>query len=252
MPDPLINEILTLGQSLGCHPARLILAEEGSLAARINDTRVAVSRRGAHLAELQAADFVHLDLQRMNEVIAHDPVLPEDLAGAQLHAEFGAEPHEDATLFAWLLALDPAVRVAVHIHPVIVDQITASPRARQFADRRTVHNEVLALGSASLLVNYADPGLGLTREIQKKMILWRDRNKSVPRVILVQNHGVILLGETCLALLRTIDALLKYAELFAGASLLGGPVFLTPQAITQIEQHHRGSPTAPTPSAPAP
>jgi ribulose-5-phosphate 4-epimerase/fuculose-1-phosphate aldolase len=241
MADPLINEILTLGQSLGQHPARLVLADEGSLAARITDDRVAVTRRGAHLAGLLAADFVHLDMQRINEVIAHDPVLPEDLAAAQLHADYGAEPHEDATLFSWLLALDPAVRIAVHIHPVIVDQIIASPRARQFADRRTVHNEVLALGSASLLVNYAEPGLGLTREIQKKMILWRDRNKSVPRVILVQNHGVIMLGETGLALLRSVNALLKYAELFAGASLLGGPVFLTPQAITQIEQHHRGA-----------
>jgi len=240
MADPLINEILTLSRSLGRHPARLILAEEGSLASRITDTRVAVTRRGAHLAELQAADFVHFDLQRLNEVMAVETVLPEDIAGARLHGEDGAEPHEDLTLFAWLLALDPSVQVAVHIHPVIVDQIIASPRARQFADRRTVHNEVLALGSASLLVNYADPGIGLTREIQKKMILWRDRNKSVPRVILVQNHGVILLGETGLGLLRSIDALLKYAELFAGASLLGGPVFLTPQAITQIEQHHRG------------
>ena len=241
MADPLINEILTLGQSLGRHPGRLVLADEGSLASRITESRVAVTPRGAHLAELQAADFVHLDFQRINEVIARDPVLPEDLAGAQLHAGYGAEPHEDATLFCCLLALDPTLRIAVHIHPVIVDQITASPRARQFADRRTVHNEVLALGSASLLVNYADPGLGLTREIQKKMILWRDRNKSVPRVILVQNHGVILLGETGMALLRTIDSLLKYAELFAGASLLGGPIFLTPQAITQIEQHHRGA-----------
>src|SRR5208283_3384889 len=127
------------------------------------------------------------------------------------------EPHEDLTLFGCLLALDPVLRVAVHIHPVIVDQIIASPRARQFADRRTVHNEVLALGSASLLINYADPGMGLTREIQKKLVLWRDRNKSVPRVILVQNHGVIVLGESSQALLRTIEALLKYAELFAGA-----------------------------------
>lgn len=241
MADPLINEIVTLGQALGRHPSRLVLPEEGALALRITDNRLAVSRRGAQLAEVTSADFVHLDLQRVNEVIAQDPVLPEDLAAAQMHAEFGAEPHEDATLFAWLLAIDPLVRVAAHIHPVIVDQITASPRARQFADRRTVHNEVLALGAASLLVNYVEPGLCLTREIQKKMILWRDRNKSVPRVILVQNHGVILLGETGLGLLRSIDAILKYAELFAGASLLGGPVFLTPQAITQIEQHRRGA-----------
>jgi ribulose-5-phosphate 4-epimerase/fuculose-1-phosphate aldolase len=238
--DTLINDTLTLGQALGTHPARLILAEEGSMAARLTDTRIAVTRRGAHLAALTAADLVHFDLQRLNDVIAMEPVLPEDIAGAQLHADPGAEPHEDITLFAYLLGLDPGLKVAVHIHPAIVDQIIASPRARQFADRRTVHNEVLALGPASLLVNFADPGIALTREIQKKMILWRDRNKSVPRVILVQNHGVILLGASGLALLRSIEALLKYAELFAGASLLGGPVFLTPQAITQIEQHHRG------------
>jgi ribulose-5-phosphate 4-epimerase/fuculose-1-phosphate aldolase len=241
MADSLINEILALGHSLGNHPARLVLAEEGSLAGRITETRVAVTRRGAHLAQLEAGDLVHFDLPKLTDIIAHEPVLAEDIAAAQLHAEFGAEVHEDLTLFAYLLGLDPGLRVAVHIHPVIVDQITASPRARQFADRRTVHNEVLALGSASLLVNYADPGLGLTREIQKKMILWRDRNKSVPRVILVQNHGVIMLGADNVSLLRSIEAVLKYAELFAGASLLGGPVFLTPQAITQIEQHHRGA-----------
>jgi ribulose-5-phosphate 4-epimerase/fuculose-1-phosphate aldolase len=241
MSDLLITEIQTLGQSLGRHPAPLVLAGEGSLACRITESRLAITRRGANLGELQAADFVHVDLKRINEVIAQDPVLPEDLAGAQLHAESGAEADEDVTLFAWLLTLDPAVRFAAHIHPVVVDQITASPRARQFADRRTVHDEVLALGGASLLVNYAEPGLNLTREIQKKMILWRDRNKAVPRVILVQNHGVVALGETGFALLRTIDAVLKYAELFIGASLLGGPVFLTPQAITQIEQHHRGA-----------
>ena len=238
MADPLINELLTLGQSIGRHPAQLVLPGEGSLAARVTETRIAISCRAANLAEIAAPDFVHLDLQRVVEIIAHDPVLPEDLAGAQLHAEPGAEPDEGMTLYAWLLSQDPELRFAAHIHPVLVDQITASPRARQFADRRTTHNEVLALGSASLLVNYTDPGLPLTREIQKKMILWRDRYKSVPRIILVQNHGVMLLGGTVAGLLHSIDALVKYAELFAGASLLGGPVFLTPQAITAIEQHH--------------
>jgi len=241
MADSLINEILELGHSVGAHPGKLVLAGEGALGARITDSRLAVSRRGANLAEVAVGDLVHFDLEKLSDVIAHEPVLAEDLAGAQLHAGYGAEAHEDLTLFGCLLALDPGLRVAVHIHPVAIDQITASPRARQFADRRIVHNEVLAMGSAMLLVNYAEPGLTLTREIQKKMILWRDRNKSVPRVILVQNHGVIMLGATNEGLLGEIEALLKYAELFIGASLLGGPVFLTPQAITQIELHHRGA-----------
>jgi len=241
MADLLITETLALGRMLGKHPGRLVLAEEGALGARVSETRIVVTRRGANLGELETGDLLHYDLARLSEVIAMEPVLPEDIAGAQLHASPGVEAHEDLTLFACLLALDPALRYATHVHPVIVDQITASPRARQFADRRTVHNEVLALGPASLLVNYTDPGMLLTREIQKKLILWRDRNKSVPRVILVQNHGVILLGGSSAGLQRMIEALIKYAELFAGASLLGGPVFLTPQAITQIEQHHRGA-----------
>lgn len=241
MTDPLIHEILSTGQALGKHPGALVLEGEGSVAARMTDTRMVVSRVGADLAGLVPTDFVHFDLQRFNEVNAQETILPEDLAATRLHAAPGAEPQEDAPLFGWLLALEPAVRVAAHIHPVVVDQITASPRARQFADRRTVHNEVLLLGAASLLVNYSEPGLPLTREIQKKMVLWRDRYKSVPRVILVQNHGVILLGETGPGLLRCVDGLLKYAELFTNASLLGGPVFLTPQAITQIESSRRGA-----------
>lgn len=202
---------------------------------------MAVTRQRAGLAKLEPADWLHYDIERLNAASAQDPVNAEEVAGARLHGEYGAEPHEDLTLFCWLLAQDPALRMVAHIHPVVVDQITASPRARQFADRRTVHDEVIELGSASLLVNYAEPGIGLAREIQKKMILWRDRNKSVPRIILVQNHGVILAATTSEVLLRQIEALLKYAELFVGASLLGGPVFLTPQAITQIEQHHRGA-----------
>jgi len=241
MADSLINEILELGHSLGGHAGRLVLGGEGAIGARITDSRLVVTRRGAKLGKLEAADLGHYDMERLSEVIAPEPALPEDLTGAQLHAGHGAEVHEDLTLFGCLLALDPALRLAVHIHPVAIDQITASPRARQFADRRIAHNEVLAVGSAMLLVNYAEPGLTLTREIQKKMILWRDRNKTAPRVILVQNHGVILLGATNAGLIDSIEALLKYAELFIGASLLGGPVFLTPQAITQIEQHQRGA-----------
>jgi ribulose-5-phosphate 4-epimerase/fuculose-1-phosphate aldolase len=243
MADSPNNEILELGHALGRHAGRLVLPGEGVIACRVTETRLAITRRGARLAEMESADLIQFDMQRLDEVIALEPVLPEDLIGAQLHAAPGAEAHEDLTTLACLMGMDPALMVAAHIHPVLVDQITASPRARQFADRRIVHNEVLSLGSAALLVNYTEPGIALTREIQKKMILWRDRYKSVPRIIHVQNHGVIMTATSATDLLDRIAALLKYAELFAGASILGGPVFLTPQAITQIEQqnHPRGN-----------
>ena len=127
MADPLITDLLSLGISLGAHPGQLALAEEGAVASRVTDSRMVVSRRGASLAELQAGDLVHLDFPRMEEIISQDTVLLADLAGAALHAEREALPHEDAPLFVYLLGLDETLKVAVHIHPVSVDQITASP-----------------------------------------------------------------------------------------------------------------------------
>ena len=131
------------------------------MASRITENRVAVSRRGALLAQIEPGDFVHLDLPRVNEVIAQEPVLPKTWPARNCTRSTGRSRTRICRSLPACLGLDPVVRYAIHIHPLIVDQITASPRARQFADRRTVHNEVLALGASSLLVNYMEPGLAL-------------------------------------------------------------------------------------------
>ena len=86
-----------------------------------------------------------------------------------------------------------------------------------------------------LLVPYADPGLPLARELKRKMLLWRDRYKIVPKVVLIHNHGMIVLGNSPGALLKTIDTTIKAAQVFIGASMLGGPVFLTPNNVTHLE-----------------
>lgn len=235
MADPLIDEFLALARALGTHPGRVAIWEEGSLAVRVSRERLIVTRRGACLAELGREDLVPLDAGKMCELAAATtPPTAEELLAAQLDPEDAGAPCLDALLFAYLQSLE-GLRFIAHVHPIVVDHITASPRARQFADRRTLFNEALHLGSASLLVPYAEPGLPLARETQRKMTLWRDRFKTIPCVILMQNNGVVLLGNSRRDILQTLDMLMKYADVFVGASLLGGPVFLTPQQITQVE-----------------
>ena len=95
--------------------------------------------------------------------------------------------------------------------------------------------EIIGCGAASLLVPYADPGLPLARETRKKIVLWRDRHKTPPRVILLQNHGMIVLGETPEALLRATEMALKSAQVFIGSAMMGGPVFLTPNQVANVE-----------------
>lgn len=233
MADAQITELLELTRALAEHPARLALWNEGSGALRVSADRLAVTPRGAMFSRMNAQDLFELDAAKLLELAAAD-ALPEDaIQDAVLHAGPGA-PSVDALLYGYLLSFEN-VRLCVHVHPVEVDQITASPRARQFSDRRTLPHEVIACGSASLLVPYADPGLPIAREVQRRMVLWRDRYKVTPKLVLIQNHGMFVLGATREDILHTIEMTIKAAQTFIGAAMLGGPVFLTPTNVSQIE-----------------
>ena len=170
----------------------------------------------------------------MTDLVSADTAGEEELATARISPDETAIPTTDALLYAYLLGFDGAT-MAAHVHPVEINQITCSPRARQFADRRSVPNEITAFGSAMLLVPYADPGLQLAKEVKRRMLLWRDRYKILPKVVLIHNYGMIVLGNNPGELLKTIDTTLKAARVFIGASMLGGPVFLTPNNVTHLE-----------------
>jgi rhamnose utilization protein RhaD (predicted bifunctional aldolase and dehydrogenase) len=234
MPQTLFDELPELARTLGAHPSRLVIWNEGSCAVKTSAHSYRVTVAGANLAGLKRSDSVEFDLAKMTELVAADLTGEEELAAARILPEETAPPSTDALLYAYLLGFE-GVTMAAHVHPVEINQITCSPRARQFADRRSVPNEITAFGSAMLLVPYADPGLQLAKEVKRRMLLWRDRYKTVPKVVLIHNHGMIVLGDSPVELLKTIETTLKAAQVFIGASMLGGPVFLTPNNVTHLE-----------------
>lgn len=238
-----MTEFSTLARALGEHPSRLVLWDEGALAMRLSDERYVVTRRGARLAKLKPGDMVHLDLAKMAALAVADVITPEELESAQFgpgkdEGDESAEPCRDALLFAVLLSME-GVRFAAHVHPIVVDMITASPRGRQFAERRMLFHEALALGATLPLVPYADPGAPLAQEVKRRLSQWRERYQSTTNVILLQNHGVILLGNSAEDVVRTVEMLNKYAEVFVGAAALGGPVFLSPPSVSQVDVHRQ-------------
>lgn len=233
MMDEPLSELIDLSHAIGQHPSRMALWHEGACAMKISGGGLAVSRRGAHLAALTAGDVVRMDLEKTAELILLDTVSEETIAEVQ-SAPGAASPSLDAILFAWLLSLDEN-KFAVHVQPVEVNQILGSPRARQFAERRTVAHEVPARGVASALMPYADPGLPLAKEVKRKLALWRDRYKVVPKLLFIQNHGMIVLGNSREEILLTTELTVKSAQVFIGAALMGGPAFLTPDNVQHLE-----------------
>lgn len=234
MPDSSSHDLSELARAIGTHPSRLTIWNEGSCAIKTSATRYYVTAAGANLAALKAGDSVEFDLTKMTDLLSADTVSEEEFSAARVNPGETAPASSDALLYAYLLGFEGAT-MAAHVHPVEINQIACSPRVRQFADRRSVPGEITAFGSAMLLVPYVDPGLPLAKEVKRKMLLWRDRYKIIPKVVLIHNHGMIVLGNSPETLLKTIDTVIKAAQVFIGASMLGGPVFLTPNNVTHLE-----------------
>lgn len=233
MPDSPSSELVQLAHELSAHGSSSIIWQEGSCALKLSEERYLVTPRGAQLGALAESQAVSLALPAMENLSKAESLSEEQLAEAMADTE-GKSPTLDALLYAYLLSLE-GVRLAAHLHPVEVNQILCSPRARQFADRRMLPDEIIGCGNAALLASYADPGLALAKEVRRRMVLWKDRFKTVPKVVLVQNHGMFVLGETSKEIRQTTEMMIKAAKVFIGAAALGGPVFLTPNNVSQIE-----------------
>jgi rhamnose utilization protein RhaD (predicted bifunctional aldolase and dehydrogenase) len=143
------------------------------------------------------------------------------------------KPSVEAAFHAWLLSLEN-VQFVGHCHPVAANQVLCSPRARDFAERRLFPDEVVCCGPASVFVPYTDPGIPLAREIKERVLLYIKQSGFTPRLVLLQNHGIIALGPTPDSVLSCILMATKAAEIFVGAAALGGPNFMSPKDIERI------------------
>ena len=152
------------------------------------------------------------------------------------------KPSIEALFHAWLLSLE-GVQFVGHCHPTTCNQVLCSPRARDFADYRMFPDQTVYCGAKSVFVPYVDPGLPLAREIRDKTQAFIKENAVVPKLILLQNHGVIALDRTAQSVLACLLMAEKAAEIFVGAAAMGGPHFMAAASVERIagrpDEHYR-------------
>jgi rhamnose utilization protein RhaD (predicted bifunctional aldolase and dehydrogenase) len=239
------QSLLELSHHLGDARLRMAILGEGNTSVRLDDETFLVKASGSNLAALQAADVTRCAFVRLLPLLdaegATDVAVDQALMAARLDPA-AKKPSIEALFHAFLLTL-PGVRCVGHVHAIAVNQILCSPRAREFAERRACPDEIVMCGVESVFVPYADPGLGLSQAIRREVIAFVKRTGRDPKLILLQNHGVIAVGPSPKAVLGSLLMAEKAAEIFVGAAALGGPVFLTSAQCERIagrpDEHYR-------------
>jgi rhamnose utilization protein RhaD (predicted bifunctional aldolase and dehydrogenase) len=142
-------------------------------------------------------------------------------------------PSVETVLHALALK-EMGVKFIAHTHPTAVNAIMCSVRPEQAISGRLFPDEIVVCGPAPAYVPYTDPGFELAVTVRRVMHTYADQYGMPPKVILMQNHGLIALGASPQEVDNITAMYVKTCRVLLGAYALGGPHFLTQGNVDRI------------------
>ena len=191
----LLAETVELARAFGADP-EFVRAGGGNISAKANGV-LFIKPSGVSLATLTVESLIALAIEPLLELLEGGPKpgsAPGSAPGsdavlsigeaARLSPADGRRPSVELLFHA--LLPEPIV---LHTHPTTINSLTCSVGARALAER--------ILGDRVVWCPYVDPGLSLARAIRAERRAFAERTgRSAPRAILLQNHGLIVSGDT--------------------------------------------------------
>lgn len=233
-----LGNLIALARSLGDFNYGQVIFAEGNTSCRDGET-LWIKASGAQMDGIGPDGFVQVDLNKVVQSLDQPRGSDEDLRRllneARTDPNANNFPSTETFMHAWLLSL-PGVSIVAHTHPVSTLGVMCGPMAREFAENRYFPDQVVLCGPRSPFVPYCAPGFDLAVAIRGACA------GSVPKTILLQNHGMIATGKTANEALAACLMMEKAAQVFVAA---GKPRPLTPDEVAHIQnwtdEHYRQS-----------
>lgn len=187
--------------------AKYCVGMEGNISAKTNNGLL-LKASGAKLDSLTKEDLVLVNSN-----------------GVQL-SNFDKKSSMELGFHIYLMEFDD-INYISHTHPTNTIKILCSTYSKLFSENRIFPDQVIFNGKKSCLVPYARPGEDLLENIKVCVNNFILDEKYFPKLILLENHGIIACGKTIDECAIITDICEKSAEIFIGGILLGNIKFLT-------------------------
>jgi len=128
------------------------------------------------------------------------------------------------------------IKFIAHTHPPKSMQVVCSEQIWSFADHRLFPDQVVRNGAKSCVVPYAMPGKPLLEEIKSSVLAFIEEEGYFPKLILLQNHGIIVAATSHKECIASTLMCEKSAEIFIGAKILGQSRFLSEDEVKEIDK----------------
>jgi rhamnose utilization protein RhaD (predicted bifunctional aldolase and dehydrogenase) len=233
----ILTELIEMSRRLGDPRMDYAILGEGNTSAGADAESFFVKASGAALHEIGEQGFVRvrrgavmtmLDAERLNDEEAR-----QGLMDARINRALPSRPSVETLFHAYLLSL-PGIGFVGHTHPTPVNAILCSAGAEEAIAGRLFPDEIVCCGIAPAWVPYTDPGQPLAKAIRSAVERFIETHEVPPRIILMQNHGLIALGRTPREVESATAMCVKTARILLGTYAMGGPRFLSPDHVRRI------------------
>jgi rhamnose utilization protein RhaD (predicted bifunctional aldolase and dehydrogenase) len=241
-----LNELVSMSLTLGKPENDYVILGEGNTSAKVNDDLFFVKASGKYLSKSEKDTFVKVRLKDAQAILDSGDLTDEEIKNGLLAVcadpENKLRPSVETTFHAFLLSL-PGINFVGHTHPTAVNSLLCSVGADEVIKGRIFPDEIVYCGIRPIYLEYVDPGLQLARTIREASTKFLKDEGCVPKVILIQNHGLIALGSTAHEVEAITAMWCKTCKVLAGTHAFGGPHYFTRENVARIytrpDEHYR-------------
>jgi ribulose-5-phosphate 4-epimerase/fuculose-1-phosphate aldolase len=126
------------------------------------------------------------------------------------------------------------VTFVCHTHPTNTLKILCSEYSKEFSEKRLFPDQVIFNGKKSCLVPYATPGNDLFEKIKYCVNNFEETEGIFPKLILLENHGVIVCGNSIDECVTITEICEKSAEIYLGCLNINSKKFLSDNEILKL------------------
>lgn len=237
MQDPILEQLVALSNELGRPELDYVILGEGNTSARADDKSFYVKGSGTQLRTITGDGFARVAFEPVLAMVERpdmsDAEVKSALTAAKVDPSTGPHPSVETLLHALCLQL-PGVNFVGHTHATAINMLTCSVGFEQAYAGRLFPDEIVSCGPAPVLVPYTDPGVPLAVEVWRRIQAYIDQYGEQPKLILIQNHGPIVLGKSPQHVLDVMAMAVKTARVLLGTFAAGGPRFLSEHDVNRI------------------
>jgi rhamnose utilization protein RhaD (predicted bifunctional aldolase and dehydrogenase) len=231
------DELIKLSRELGLESRQLAILGEGNTSVNCGDGTFWVKASGSNLSTLDETGVTRVRFDAVMSLLNRHSLTEQDIENELVQAQADLaqkKPSVETFLHALCLQEGGATWVG-HTHCVAINQILCSQLGAKPFLEHVLPDAIVVCGPAPATIPYVDPGFALAKTVRDELRRYRGVYHKPPKLLLMENHGPVALGQSSKEVLNIMLMADKWAKILFGTYALGGPKFLPPTEVTRID-----------------